>query len=504
MSEASATECGWTVPVRELLELPELGLRVLAGASALDREVSWAHVSELVDPTEFLRGGELLLLTGVSLPAGPHAQHTYLRRLVAAGVAAVGFGIGLTWSEVPPALVAAAERAGMPLLEVPRAVPFLAITRAVAAAIARRERATQEQLVTARRALTSAAVGPAGLGGMLDELRRLTGGWALLLDRAGGVLASSPTSAAARAAELAGDLRRLREAPGAASVRTELAAWVQSLTAGAEVLGYLAVEAAALTSVDRQVVNAAVPLCVLSLDRSRLVDRATARLRAGVLRLLVGGQRELVASAAHELWNGLPAEPVRLLACRGSRFLLAEASHRLDQRLAAARVLYAELDGALVVLAGDAELPAVLTVVSGTRVGVSEPAGYAELDRALGQAHRALSAGTGPVTWFRDLPRLELPDLLPAEVAAEFTEATLQPLRESDRGGELARSLRVWLAHHGQWDPAAHELGVHRHTLRNRIRKLERLLGRSLGAPEVRAELWLALKLDQRARSGSG
>jgi len=135
---------------------------------------------------------------------------------------------------------------------------------------------------------------------------------------------------------------------------------------------------------------------------------------------------------------------------------------------------------------------------------VSEPAGYAELDRALDQAHRAVSAGAGPVTWCRDLPRLELPDLLPPEVAAEFTDATLRPLRASDQGGELARSLRVWLAHHGQWDPAAHELGVHRHTLRNRIRKLERLLGRSLDAPEVRAELWLALKLDQRGRSGSG
>jgi PucR family transcriptional regulator, purine catabolism regulatory protein len=541
MSEASATQPAiqpdWTVPVRELLELPELGLRVLAGESGLDREVSWAHVSELVDPTEFLRGGELLLLTGVSLPAGPHAQHTYVRRLAAAGVAAVGFGTGLTWAEVPPALVAAAERAGMPLLEVPRAVPFLAITRAVAAAIVRRERASQERLAAARRALTSAAVGPAGLAGVADELRRLTGGWALLLNRAGGVLANSPASAAGRAAELAGELAKLRDAPGAASMLTERGAWVQSLTAGAEVLGYLAVQAAALTSVDRQVVNAAVPLCVLSLDRSRLVDRATARLRAGVLRLLLAGQRELVAGAADELWNGLPAEPVRLLACRGSRFLLAEASHRLAQRLAAARVLYAELDGALVVLAGDAEVPAVLNALAGTsarragtaersagrsgtsevsagrsgasertstRVGLSEPAGYAQLDRALGQAHRALSAGTGPVTWFRDLPRLELPDLLPAEVAAEFTDATLRPLRELDRGGELARSARVWLAHHGQWDPAAHELGVHRHTLRNRIRKLERLLGRSLDAPEVRAELWLALELERRGHPGSG
>jgi purine catabolism regulator len=53
--------------------------------------------------------------------------------------------------------------------------------------------------------------------------------------------------------------------------------------------------------------------------------------------------------------------------------------------------------------------------------------------------------------------------------------------------------LRVWLAHHGQWDPAAARLGVHRHTLRNRIRRAEELLGRSLDSPGLRAELWLAL-----------
>nr|WP_232292675.1 helix-turn-helix domain-containing protein [Saccharopolyspora erythraea] len=59
-------------------------------------------------------------------------------------------------------------------------------------------------------------------------------------------------------------------------------------------------------------------------------------------------------------------------------------------------------------------------------------------------------------------------------------------------------SLREWLAQHGQWDPAAGRLGVHRHTLRNRMRKVEDLLGRSLDQPGVRAELWLALQVLDR------
>jgi subtilisin family serine protease len=46
----------------------------------------------------------------------------------------------------------------------------------------------------------------------------------------------------------------------------------------------------------------------------------------------------------------------------------------------------------------------------------------------------------------------------------------------------------------GQWDAAAADLGVHRHTLRYRMRRVEEILDRSLDDPDVRMELWLALK----------
>jgi purine catabolism regulator len=547
MAGGGVAEGPWTVPVRDLLALPELGMRVRAGQDVLDRgldrPVSWATVSELVDPTEFLRGGELLLLVGVSLPAGAQAQRTYVRRLADAGVAAVGFGVGLYWDDVPPALVTAAERAGLPLLEVPRSVPFLAISRAVAQAIGRRERAAGERLASAQRALTAAAVGRGGPAAVLDEVRRLTGGWALLLNSGGAVLAASPPEAAGHRAALDADLARLREAPGVASlvssgggpggrrgsggvgVPAEWAGqtWVQSLGAGAEVLGYLAVgRDPALSADERAVVNAAVPLCTLSLDRTRAVGRGARRVRAGALRLLLAGQAELVRSVAGELWNGLPDEPVVLAECRGVRFALAAARDRLaaDRRTSAERVLHAELDDTLVCLAHadgpDVDrLLAVLRGVEGLRIGLSDPTGYSGLDRARDQARRAADHGTGPgtrVTRFAEVPRLglaELVALLPPEATEEFVASVLRPLREdaagpADRREELLRSLTVWLAHHGQWDPAAAELGVHRHTLRNRVRKVERLLGRELDSADLRAELWLALRLEQRSDRRAG
>ncbi|MDU0289160.1 PucR family transcriptional regulator ligand-binding domain-containing protein, partial [Saccharothrix longispora] len=153
----------------------EVGLTVLVDAG-LDREVTWVHSTELADPAPFLEGGELLLTTG--LAPGPHDE--YVRRLVAAGVSGLGFGTGLSHEEVPAGLVRAAAGAGLALLEVPRATPFIAIGKAVArsayAAVARVDRA--------QRVLTRAAV-ETGAAGVVEALARLVGGAVVLLDAVG-------------------------------------------------------------------------------------------------------------------------------------------------------------------------------------------------------------------------------------------------------------------------------------------------------------------------------
>ncbi|MDR3080073.1 MAG: helix-turn-helix domain-containing protein, partial [Streptomyces sp.] len=86
--------------------------------------------------------------------------------------------------------------------------------------------------------------------------------------------------------------------------------------------------------------------------------------------------------------------------------------------------------------------------------------------------------------------------LLADDAVRAFADGLLRALREHDATGrgDLVASLRAWLSRHGQWDAAAADLGVHRHTLRYRMRRVEEILGRSLDDPDVRMELWLALK----------
>ncbi|MEV6788073.1 PucR family transcriptional regulator ligand-binding domain-containing protein, partial [Streptomyces sp. NPDC051098] len=129
-----------------LVQHSALKLTVRSGEDRLETPVRWAHVSELADPVPYMEGGELLLVTAMTLDAeDPEAMRRYVRRLVGAGVVGLGFAVGVYYEDIPDALLDAAKEEGFPLLAVPRRTPFLAISKAVSAAIA----ADQYRAVTA-------------------------------------------------------------------------------------------------------------------------------------------------------------------------------------------------------------------------------------------------------------------------------------------------------------------------------------------------------------------
>jgi len=105
----------------------ELGLRLVSGQEAAQTHVRWVHSTELEDPTPWLKGGELLLTTGIQL-GGAKAQREFIERLVDHQIAGLGFGTGFAHKRLPAPLVAAARKRNFPLFEVPYELPFIAIT----------------------------------------------------------------------------------------------------------------------------------------------------------------------------------------------------------------------------------------------------------------------------------------------------------------------------------------------------------------------------------------
>jgi DNA-binding PucR family transcriptional regulator len=111
--------------VESLIE--ELGLELASGHESAKAAVRWVHSTELPDPTPWLRGGELLLTTGLQL-TGPTVQRELIGRLADHQIAGLGFGTGFAHKRLPAALVTAARKRAFPVFEVPYELPFIAIT----------------------------------------------------------------------------------------------------------------------------------------------------------------------------------------------------------------------------------------------------------------------------------------------------------------------------------------------------------------------------------------
>lgn len=504
-----------------------LKLTVRAGEDRLDVPVRWAHVSELADPVPYMEGGELLLITALKLDAeDPQAMRRYVKRLVGAGVVGLGFAVGVNYDEVPKALVDAAEREGLPLLEVPRRTPFLAISKAVSAAIA----ADQYRAVTAgfaaQRELTRQALthGPEGL---IAALAAQVDGWAALYDASGAVVATAPEWAGRRAARITADVERLRERPAPASSvvggpdnedRVEL----HSLGTGRRPRAALAVgTAAALGTAERYAVHSAIALLTLTTERSRSLHAAEQRIGAAVLRMLLAGEPDHARAVAGDLYGGLLDAPFRMIvaeAVSGGDPLggLTEAVESAAARSGEAVLVVPEGER-LVVLAGDGgaavaactayaaaldkahSAPEAQPEEDELVVGLSAPAGPIAAAAAYKQAEQALSVARRRGRVLVEHEQLAAGSVLPLladDAVKAFADGLLRALHEHDATGrgDLVASLRAWLSRHGQWDAAAADLGVHRHTLRYRMRRVEEILGRSLDDPDVRMELWLALK----------
>ncbi len=207
--------------------------QVVAGSGGLGARVRWVHVLELADAAHLLQGGELVLTTGVALPAEPSLLARYALDLAAAGASALAVELGRRYvGSLPPALVRAAADSGLTLIAFEREVPFVEITEAVHARIID---AQLEELRASERlheVFTELSVAGASPDEIVRQAAILAGRPVILADLSHRVLACEPGSADP-ARLLAGFARRSRglEASGTSgtsgrTVYDEAAGWL--------------------------------------------------------------------------------------------------------------------------------------------------------------------------------------------------------------------------------------------------------------------------------------
>lgn len=467
-----------TVSLRAIVSRTDLGLRSLTG-SFDDRAVRWVHICELPDPALYLTGQELLLTAGVDFPTADGDIDDYVARLVGADTAALGFGVTPVYDEVPSSLVDSCRRHGLPLLEVPEQVSFLYISQTVSLMLAAAEQEGLRRLSTAQRVLTRAAARPDGIEAVVRQLATQLRGWAVLTDGAGQPVASAGRPA--RLAEVARLTELVRRPGGPASATTHLGdaqVVVQRYDSGTILI---AGRSTAFGPSDRAVLSVGGALLTLltSTRWQSVTDTTTA-----LLTVLSGG----VCGPVEELLAGVVARPpetdwrVIMAVRKGKRGSAIEVANRLGTPLVASTV-----DGGVLAVVPAADAPPELgrSWLSAT----SAPVPLRDLASAVHQANRLLAEVTlDGHSRVADTPST-LDSLVEPVDAASFARRVLGPLTP-----DLLDTLRCWLAHNGNWESTAVALDVHRNTVRHRVSRIAALLDRDLDNPDLRAELWLALR----------
>jgi purine catabolism regulator len=516
-----------TTTVADLLAIDELHLGLLAGADGLDRPIRWAHVSELKDPTRFLRGGEVLLTTGRGMRGGPQGQAAYVEQLAKADLAALGVGLGFAFKATPPAVCEAADRAGFPVFEVPFEVPFIAITEALFSRLVNEQYVLLQRAGTVQQTLSRLLVEGAGLDALLEAYARMTGTRALLLDVRGEVMAAARGATALLPPRAVwAEIQALRPEGNEFSLSLSDEGGSRTLLpvlVGGGPAGFLVLHRGTRPEPFHQVVVHHLATAVaLELAKAQAVARTERRLVGDFLDALLEGELSATETRRRLRFLGLGASPaIAVLVARGAEPDPSEAAvealrllvqDRLSRR--PAPYVCSIQDASVVALfeaagpaeartAAEAVAEAVLARGPGARFGLGMPeADPRGLRRAYQEARFALeAAGPGDrrplVATVADLGSHRLLLARQEDAALEaISRGLLGPLADYDhrQHGDLVASLRAFLEHNGNWEAAARALGVHRHTLRYRVRRVAELTGRDLDRAGDRVEFWLALQ----------
>lgn len=514
------------------LDLIQAGApELLSGESHLGRSIRWAHAGDAPNLADLLRGGELLLTTGLGFGKDARAQRRFATDLAEREVAGLVLELGQVFDSPPQALVKAAVESDLPLIVLHREVPFVEVTEVINKSLLAGQLSDVRRADELQRQFTGLMLEGAGIPEVLGALAAAIEN-PMILEREGGeLLYHAPHHDDSANVLSAWDLIN-RELPGAPeSIHVDVP--------GAGVDPHSRLVAIGLESdlppVTRPAMERAADLLALVTLQSRQEEILIARERGNMLaRFLETDLAESEISRQVDAM-GFPRRVPYLLPC----VLAATGPGRAPRASAAAlwssvwRYVKKELDGRRIPVLGGlmpsahelgmvvglattkqrderADLLADLFDTALEREVGSKTAGLlfvgdsaANWTRAVKSLREVAEAARTPRVeadrWY-DATRPDLERLLWAlrdgTEMQSFVLRRIGPLIEhdKDRSAMLTSTLEAFLECGGNKTETARKLHLERQSLYHRLDRIEGLLGETLADEDTRLGLHLALR----------
>lgn len=526
------------VTLGEFLAALPADLAVLHDAGNGGAPLRWVEPSELEDPTPYLLDGEFVLTAGrpfLDDGGTKESAEAYVRRLVAAGVAALGFGLEPYFDAVPERVRSACRKHQLTLVQIPSSVPFAAIGLEFSQLLESGNARVFRQLADTNRQLMRAVLSARPEHELLAALAQRVPVWAQLFGADGRVRAraaatgtggTSPAAAVEHSALqpllkrlLAGTGPRVETdsfpADGPVLVFGHPLRSTKDATLGALILG----TDKPLTPAQNSVVSSVVGLLELLVRQRTSGSLAPSQLATALLlhpeSLTAGSARQLnvLRDLLAQSVSGTRSGAVRVIqGVRADGSAPASADGPVRELLQWRRLFDTKMveltDYGFAAVTRFKVDDALLHEVEGLgwRLVVGDPTDMAGLpaayQRAASVRPRVKASGESvrvdEVTW-------SVTGLLGRSAGSMLAARLLEPVlaQEPDRRSSQLNVLKSWLGENGNWDATAKVLGLHRNSVRRQINALAELLAMDLSSAQVRAELWIALQYVDALEAGT-
>ncbi|MCU1735110.1 MULTISPECIES: PucR family transcriptional regulator [unclassified Pseudomonas] len=498
---------------------------VVAGAGAMDREITWVHIVDHPEITNWLKPGELLLTTGYNWPEADEDSRDMVRRLSEIGLAGVVLAVPHFREHFTQAAIDEANRCNLPLLELPWEIQFSEIMHDVLARIINIQAETIRRSDLIHRTLTEAALEMNNLEGLARALHAALDKAATVVSIDGTLLGSSdPQAREEYEREVIRDLtahNSLAELfkdnapvvlPGGARLGASRLGGAIKLRGEIAAVVWLEGETDQFGELDTRALEHSVVIAALHLAYQRQLSDQETRLGHAFVAGLLEGKFSATPSAIERArasgWSEsrsyrvclvLVNEPIPLsIEGFNRRAKLADRIASAMQTFSVAPLISVSLNQISFLLPAEVAPESVWKTIrtEGSALAVSRV--HRGVDgMALGSEDVAALLPLLRPGKLHDFDEVLFPRALMGDADARrlLLERMIVPLEHPKRGNSLTDTA-LCLAREGfQLLNTAKALDIHISTLRYRVERIESLLGISLDNPEDRFKLQVAAQM---------